>query len=148
MATSMFGLGGLLMLVGWWMDAGFGAVVRNGVCLCGCARSDMGWGLFLQPNWMLVGMVAASLPALRLEPAGDAKRRWLCWAAGLVGMILGMEISALLMALIPVVEAAAGLHFFATYGVMVLGMTWGMFAACQLWLRWREKEAKRSERIA
>jgi Cu+-exporting ATPase len=140
MATSMFGLGGLLMLVGWWMDAGFAAVVRDGVCLCGCASSGMGWGLFLQPNWMLAGMVVASLPTVRLEPVTGTSQRWICWAAGLAGMIFGMEISALLMALVPVTEAAAGLHFFATYGVMVLGMTWGMFAACQMWLRWQEKK--------
>src|SRR5262249_40019679 len=34
MALAMLGPGNLGMLVGWWMDAGFGPVMRDGVCLC------------------------------------------------------------------------------------------------------------------
>lgn len=133
MLLTMFSWGGLLMLVGWWADAGFSAVVRNGICLCGCADSGMGWGLFLQPNWMLAGMLVAAIPSFVFETGGGVRSRWSCWLAGLVGMILGMELSALLMALVPVTVPSAGAHFFATYAVMVLGMTWGMFAACRLW---------------
>jgi heavy metal translocating P-type ATPase len=144
MAATMFSLGGLLMLVGWWMDAGFAAVVRGGVCLCGCAASDMGWGLFLQPNWMAGGMLLAAVPTIFFEPALRTSSRVSCWFAGLVGMFLGMELSALAMALVPVQEAAAGLHFFATYAVMVLGMSWGMFAACRAW-QWNEVRKQNQE---
>jgi hypothetical protein len=145
MAATMFSLGGLLMLVGWWMDAGFAAVVRDGVCLCGCAASGMGWGIFLQPNWMAGGMLLAAVPTVFFESRRRLFGRWSCWLAGLVGMFLGMEISALGMALVPVQQAAAGLHFFATYAVMVLGMSWGMFAACRAW-EWQlsRMEARRA----
>lgn len=132
MAATMFSLGGLLMLVGWWMDAGFAAVVRDGVCLCGCASSGMGWGIFLQPNCMAGGMLLAAVPTIFFEDGGSGARRWSCWLAGLFGMFLGMELSALIMAMVPVQAAAAGLHFFATYAAMVLGMSLGMFAACRI----------------
>lgn len=139
MAMAMFGLGGLLMLVGWWADAGFAAVVREGVCLCGCAKSDMGWGLLLPVNWMSAGMLIAAVPTYFLEPrvetAGQTfwRSRWGCWLAGLVGMFVGMELAALAMALLPVREASV--HFFATYAGMVMGMTLGMLVACETWRR-------------
>lgn len=135
MGLAMFGLGGLLMLGGWWADAGFAAVVREGVCLCGCAKSDMGWGLLLPWNWMGAGMLLAAVPTYFLETplAGGRFGRWSCWLSGVVGMFFGMELAAFFMAWLPV--RAAGVHFFATYAAMVLGMSLGMILACEIWRR-------------
>lgn len=131
MAFTMFSLGGLFMLIGWWADSGFAAVVRDGVCLCGCPDSGMGWGLLFKANWMTLGMVAAALPTLGFERLAKSARPVLCWLAGLIGMLLGMELFGLVMALLPVSTASAGIHFFATYATMVLGMSLGMLIACE-----------------
>lgn len=131
MTLAMFSFGGLLMLVGWWADAGFGAVVRDGVCLCGCADSTMGLGLLGPWNWMTAGMILGAVPALVFEPASRWSRRITCWAVGILGMLAGMELGAWLIAQVPVSSASAGAHFFATYASMILGMTAGMLLACQ-----------------
>ncbi len=135
MALGMFSLGGVAMLAGWWADAGFGAVVRDGVCLCGCANSAMGLGIFAKANWMSAGMVVASLPALALE--SRETRRWSarlgCWLVGLGGMLVGMQGAAWLMAQLPTTNPQV--HFFATYGAMAFGMVLGMTAACGAWNR-------------
>ncbi len=133
MALGMFTVGGLAMLGGWWADAGFAPIVRQGVCLCGCATSNMGLGLFARVNWMDVSMLAASVPAVFIERGQTG--RWSCWLAGVFGMLLGMEAAAWLMALIPV--AAPQVAFFATYGAMMFGMCLGMILACGGWQRWR-----------
>ena len=67
MTMAMFSVGGLAMLAGWWADAGFAAVVRDGVCLCGCIDSSMGLGLLAKFTWMEAGMLAAALPGLFIE---------------------------------------------------------------------------------
>lgn len=131
MTVAMFSVGGLAMLAGWWADAGFAAVVRDGVCLCGCARSNMGLGLLAKFTWMDAGMLAAALPGLVLE-RGVSPRfsvRFWCWGAGLVGMFAGMEIGALVLAGLPVTAASA--QFFLTYAAMVFGMCLGMLAGCE-----------------
>lgn len=133
MAFSMFSFGGLAMLAGWWADAGFAAIVRDGACLCGCAKSNFGLGLFAKATWMDLSMVAASMPGLFFERAPRG-RIW-CWLAGLVGMLIGMEAAAGVMAFIPVNNPQA--IFFATYGAMMFGMCIGMLAACGGWSRWR-----------
>jgi hypothetical protein len=130
MAASMFSVGGLAMLAGWWADAGFGPIVRDGVCLCNCATSTMGLGLFARMTWMDAGMLAASLPALVL-PANSSLARVGCWVAGILGMILGMEVTVWLMALLPPTHPQA--TFFATYAAMAAGMMIGMTAACGVW---------------
>ncbi|TSA31476.1 MAG: cation-translocating P-type ATPase [Verrucomicrobiaceae bacterium] len=133
MALSMFSIGGLAMLAGWWGDAGFAPVVRDGVCLCGCASSNMGLGLFAKFGWMDASMLAASVPAIFLERPSRG-RLW-CWIAGLVGMLAGMEAASWLMAQIPVIRPQA--VFFATYSAMMFGMCLGMVAACGAWQGWR-----------
>lgn len=136
MAVGMFSVGGLAMLAGWWADAGFAAIVRDGACLCGCAKSNMGLGLLARLSWMDASMLAASVPAIFLEsPSRD--RLW-CWLAGLGGMLLGMEAAAWLMAQLPMNLPQAG--FFATYAAMMFGMCLGMMAACGAWRRWRRAE--------
>jgi len=131
MSLSMFSIGGLGMLAGWWIDAGFAPVVRDGVCLCGCAASLMGAGLVAKFNWMNAGMVAAAFPMyFEIDPALPQRAaRIRCWIAGLIGMLVGMELAALAMAMIPVANNPQ-LHFFATYSAMLTGMTIGMVVAC------------------
>jgi len=132
MSLSMFSIGGLGMLAGWWVDAGFAPVVRDGICLCGCAASIMGAGLIAKFNWMNAGMIAAALPMyFELDPAlSERTTRVRCWIAGLAGMLIGMELAGIVMAMVPV-AANPQLHFFATYAAMLTGMTIGMVVACQ-----------------
>lgn len=136
MALGMFSLGGVAMLAGWWADAGLAPVVRDGVCLCGCAQSAMGLGLFAQVNWMSGGMVLASVPALfvRVGELSDQWHRVFHWLAGLLGMLVGMELAMWLMAQLP--TTLPQVHFFATYSAMAFGMLTGMFAACSGWNRY------------
>lgn len=133
MALGMFSLGGVAMLVGWWADAGLAPVVRDGVCLCGCIKSAMGLGIVAKANWMTGGMVLASLPALFIN-IDKIPQRWhrvMHWLAGLIGMLVGMELAMWLMAQLP--TTLPQVHFFATYGAMAFGMLTGMFAACTAW---------------
>lgn len=137
MSLGMFSLGGVAMLAGWWADAGFAAVVRNGVCLCGCADSTMGLGMFAKLNWMDATMALASLQMLAFEKPG--RGRFLCWVAGLFGMLIGMEIAAWIMSHILPMEP--GMLFFATYGAMMLGMSTGMVSVCAFFQRLGEETA-------
>jgi heavy metal translocating P-type ATPase len=133
MTSAMFTVGGLAMLAGWWIDAGFVAVVRNGVCLCGCPDSPLGQGLLGKISWMEAGMIAAAVPGLFLEQASDAfPRRLWSWVAGLLGMLAGMKLAAGALAGLPVNEASASAQFFLSYAAMVGGMCLGMLAGCEL----------------
>lgn len=137
MTLGMFSLGGIAMLVGWWADAGFASVVRDGVCLCSCADSTMGLGMFAKLNWMDASMVLASLQMVAFEKPG--RGRLLCWVAGVFGMLIGMEAAAWIMS--HVSPAQPGLLFFATYGAMMLGMSAGMVSACTSLQRLKEEFA-------
>ena len=133
MTMAMFSVGGLAMLGGWWADAGFAAVVRDGVCLCGCAQSNMGLGLLAKFTWMDGGMLLAALPGLFLEREvfrSLSLRVW-CWVAGLIGMFLGMEIGALALAGLSMDANSASAQFFLTFAAMVIGMCLGMLAGCE-----------------
>ena len=134
MTMAMFSVGGLAMLGGWWADAGFAAVVRNGVCLCGCAESNMGLGLLAKFTWMDAGMLLAALPGLFVDKdvfRSLSSRVW-CWIAGLIGMFVGMEISAVALAGLPIDANSASAQFFLTFAAMVLGMCVGMLAGCEV----------------
>jgi heavy metal translocating P-type ATPase len=133
MTMAMFSVGGLAMLAGWWADAGFAAVVRDGVCLCGCAQSNMGLGLLAKLTWMDAGMFLAALPGLFLDKEifrSLSSRLW-CWIAGLIGMFLGMEIGAVALSGLPIDASSASAQFFLTFAAMVLGMCLGMLAGCE-----------------
>ena len=86
---------------------------------------------------MDASMLAASVPAIFLE--SPTRNRVWCWLAGLVGMLVGMEVAAGIMAQVPVKFPQAG--FFATYAAMMLGMCLGMIAACGAWQGWRRARA-------
>jgi len=133
-ALLMFSLGGLAMLGGWWADAGWAPVIRDGVCLCNCFDSTTGFGLVGNFGWMDAAMVLASLPMLVLE---ERARRWACWLAGLVGMILGMQAGGALTGFLP--STNPQISFFAGYGAMLFGMAVGMFVACTLARRFLRK---------
>jgi Cu2+-exporting ATPase/Cu+-exporting ATPase len=133
MTMAMFSVGGLAMLGGWWADAGFTAVVRDGVCLCGCAQSNMGLGLLAKFTWMDAGMLLAALPGLFVDKDAFlslSSRVW-CWMAGLIGMFLGMEVGAVALAGLPIDANSASAQFFLTYAAMVIGMCLGMLAGCE-----------------
>jgi heavy metal translocating P-type ATPase len=137
MTMAMFSVGGLAMLAGWSADAGFAAVVRDGVCLCGCAQSNMGLGLLAKFTWMDAGMLLAALPGLFIDQQifrSISSRLWY-WMAGLVGMFLGMEIGAAALAGFSVDANSASAQFFLTFAAMVLGMNAGMLAGCEA-ARW------------
>lgn len=136
----MLVLGQVGMLVGWAADAGFGPVVKDGVCLCGCPRSPFGWGA-VSLGWMQGGMLLASLPALFVPSA--AVPGWIKGQRGrfvvhgilcLAGMFVGMELAALALVGLPVVEAR--LHFAVTASAMAGGMLLGMLGACRAYRAW------------
>lgn len=115
------------MLAGWWVDAGWGPAVRDGICLCGCPDSTLGQGIFGRFNWMMAGMLAASVPMVFFEKS--IRPRWVCGVVSMLGMVIGMELAMGAMTLIPV-EQQPQVHFFATYSASIIGMCVGMLVAC------------------
>jgi hypothetical protein len=130
MTAGMFAVGGIAMLAGWWADAGFGPVIRDGVCLCGCPKSVLGWGMISKITGMQLAMVFASLPvALWFGPVlPERSRRLKHWMIGLLGMVAGMEAAGFAMAQIPTIQPQ--LHFVLSFVAMMLGMTGGMLVCC------------------
>jgi heavy metal translocating P-type ATPase len=132
-AGSMAGMasfGGVGMLAGWMLDAGGGPIVRDGVCLCGCAKSVLGLGIVSPFNWMHGLMALGSLPAAAMLAGGGpptraawgrlARNAFFC----LAGMLLGMQAAAWTMSLVRVAQPQV--HFFLTFAGMTLGMFAGM----------------------
>lgn len=60
------------------------------------------------------------------------------WVAGLVGMLLGMDLAAAAMAPVPVTDGTS--HFLITFGAMAVGMCIGMVLACRVWIYFLQKE--------
>jgi hypothetical protein len=52
--------------------------------------------------------------------------------AGLIGMFVGMEISAVALAGLPIDANSASAQFFLTFAAMVLGMCVGMLGGCEV----------------
>jgi hypothetical protein len=80
---------------------------------------------------MDAGMLLTALPGLFVDKEifrSVSSRVW-CWIAGLIGMFVGMEIGAVALAGLPIVNASA--QFFLTFAAMVLGMCLGMLAGCE-----------------
>jgi len=93
----------------------------------------MGLGLLAKFTWMDAGMLLAALPGLFLDQdvfRSLSSRTW-CWVAGLIGMFLGMEVGAMVLAGLPIDANSASAQFFLTYASMVIGMCFGMLAGCQ-----------------
>ncbi|MEZ4216545.1 MAG: hypothetical protein R3E88_08710 [Myxococcota bacterium] len=136
--VAMLALGNLGMLLGWMADFGFGPLVREGLCLCGCADSVVGRGLVAGARWMHAGMLAACIPALvavrparaHLEASPSARARWAAHVALCpVGMLAGMLGAAGLLASAPVADPA--LRVVASFAAMGVGMAAGMLATCR-----------------
>ncbi len=130
MTLAMLGPAGLGMLLGWWVEAGFQPVMRDGVCLCcsGHAYFGAGWKI----PWMPLGMLLAGMPGMW----GTLSRwdgRWgRITAAGIVaaGMTAGMSGGATLA-----LRIAGPMHpwqFPAVFLGMTVGMLAGMYFACAL----------------
>lgn len=136
MAVAMLSAGNLAMLIGWWGDAGLGPIIREGVCLCGCAGSPLGKGLW-HPHLMHLLMIAGSLPAMALVSdgrhalSGSLLRRVAHSITVTAGMLVGMVGSGYLIALLRLPNAQV--EFFFAFFAMAAGMVLGMFAACALW---------------
>lgn len=130
MALAMVGPASLAMLAGWWADAGFGPVMRDGMCLC-CAGHDF-FAPGMRVPWMYIAMVAAGLSLMWTSLArwsGKVGR----WPAALMvsaGMCLGMSWGAQLA-----LKLAGPMHpwqFLIAFAGMTGGMLLGMFFACAL----------------
>ncbi len=130
MVWGMIGPANLAMLVGWWADAGFDRVMREGVCLCCSGHRYFGFGSGVP--WMTVAMVAAGLPFMK--PAILAwPRAGLRWAVGIslaASMAWGMDWGAT-VALRWAGPGHPG-QFLIAYTGMTLGMLGGMVFACAL----------------
>lgn len=63
MIWGMLGPSNLAMLVGWWADAGFGPVMREGVCLCCSGHRFFSWGAGIP--WMTGTMLVSGLFFMR-----------------------------------------------------------------------------------
>ncbi len=137
----MLAVGNLAMIAGWWADAGFGAVVRDGICLCGCEKSIMGKGLLANFNLMHLGMIAGGIPGMafgnpllpRAFHSGFLRVTHLL--SCLAGMYLGMMLGASLMSLIPV--GNPHVYMVCSFFTMTTGMLLGMMAVCTLWFKFQ-----------
>jgi hypothetical protein len=111
------------MWIGWIADFGFLPLLRDGVCLCGCACSPLGIGAAFHCPWMYVGMYLGALPAILLKDPATQK---ICPKAilGCVAMGPGMLISTWAFSYVPISNPI--IHLFLTAIIMLLGMHMGM----------------------
>lgn len=128
MCMAMIGPGNLGMLIGWWADAGFGPVMREGVCLCCQSRHyfQVGAGI----PWMHVGMLALGLPMMwrELPRIGFLGGRLGSALVSCIAMLLGMSFGADVL-----LKAFGPLHphqFLVAFTGMTIGMLAAMCFAC------------------
>ncbi|OAI42377.1 hypothetical protein AYO41_01025 [Verrucomicrobia bacterium SCGC AG-212-E04] len=126
--AEMFAFGNLAMLIGWWADAGFGPIIRDGVCLCPCP--GLGAGLLHYVNWMNLGMLIGSLA---MWPRGGDWRAFGHFLVMLAGMFLGMIAVESFMSKLIVVDPVR--HFYLAAASMAVAMGLGMLLACEAWRR-------------
>ncbi|HAB15937.1 MAG TPA: cation-translocating P-type ATPase [Verrucomicrobiota bacterium] len=128
MTLAMLGPGNLGMLLGWWVEAGFGPVMRNGVCLC--CQSHHYFALTGKIPWMYLGMLAGGLPLMIVGWKQLPRRLGLLPLALLaaVGMVFGMAWGG---------DGMLGLlgplhphQFLGAFGGMTVGMLAGMIFTC------------------
>lgn len=128
MCLAMAGPGNLGMLIGWWADAGFAPVMREGVCLCCQSRHYFQVGA--KVPWMHVGMLALGLPMMWRELprirflGGRPGGALLVSIAMLWGMSAGAD---------GLLKAFGPLHphqFLIAFVGMTLGMLVAMIFAC------------------
>ena len=128
MIWGMLGPSNLAMLVGWWADAGFGPVMREGVCLCCSGHRFFSWGAGIP--WMTGTMLVSGLFFMRgaILPWPKNSIRIVIATALALSMAGGMNWGASL-----VLRWAGPGHpwqFLIAYGGMTLGMMSGMLFVC------------------
>lgn len=130
MFLGMLGLGNLLMLIGWWVDAGFGPVMRDGVCLC--CESHRYFEIGSKVPWMHLGMLAGGLPVMWsfLPRWGVRGIRWPSAVLAVFGMGLGMNEGA--DVLLHWAGPGHPAQFLVAWTGMTAGMLLGMTLACAL----------------
>jgi heavy metal translocating P-type ATPase len=131
MSLGMLGTGNLMMLVGWWADAGFGPVMAKGVCLCCQAHHYFEAGGSFP--WMWAGMLAGGLPWMREAVSGGRGAwGWAAWFLGMawlsVAMVAGMAWGGGLV--VRWLPPLSPWQFVAAWCGMTLGMLGGMGLAC------------------
>lgn len=111
------------MWIGWMADFNFLPLLREGVCLCGCACSPLGTGAAFHCPWMYVGMYIGALPAMFLK---NPQTNRVCWSniLGCLAMGPGMMLGTYFLSHLPIQNPL--FHFFLTVFVMLLGMALGM----------------------
>lgn len=130
----MLASGNLGMLIGWCSEWGFAPLVREGMCLCGCAASPYGEGIGFGFSWMHLGMILGCAPIFLLRRS-DGSVLWDIPTVGrcvfcFVGMWLGMGAGSLIVG--SVMFSNEQIQFFANFGTMVCGMLLGMVIMEQL----------------
>ena len=128
MVWGMLGPSNLAMLLGWWADAGFGPVMREGVCLCCSGHRFFNWGAGIP--WMTGAMLVSGLFFMRgaILPWPKNSLRIAIATALALSMAGGMNWGASL-----VLRWAGPGHpwqFLIAYGGMTLGMMSGMLFVC------------------
>ena len=128
MVWGMLGPSNLAMLLGWWADAGFGPVMREGVCLCCSGHRFFSWGAGIP--WMTGTMLVSGLFFMRgaILPWPKNSLRIAIATALALSMAGGMNWGASL-----VLRWAGPGHpwqFLIAYGGMTLGMMSGMLFVC------------------
>jgi hypothetical protein len=119
---AMVTLGNLGMLIGWLTDVSFLPLVRDSVCLCGCPKSPLGWGILSHLNWMQLGMLIGGIFAIKLIDFN--LKNWAHTLGCSILMLVGMMIGATAIAWVPINHPQ--IHFFITITVMTLAMILGM----------------------
>ena len=135
MVAGMLGTGNLAMLIGWWVDAGWGPVMREGVCLC--CRSHAYFEAGGRIPWMWVGMLAGGMPWMRsiLRRQGRGWRWVLAAVALVLGMLVGMAWGGgtAVRWLVP----GSPWQFTLAWAGMTVGMLLGMGLVCVGLEAWR-----------
>lgn len=114
---TMFVYSNLGMLIGWLIDFEGLPLLREDVCLCGCANSTLGQGL-CHCLWMYIGMYIGAIPALWNN------RFSVSCLLGCLAMGPGMWLGSYVMTFIPIFNPI--FYFFLTIFAMIVGMLLGM----------------------
>jgi heavy metal translocating P-type ATPase len=131
MNVAMLGIGNWGMLLGWWVEAGFGPVMREGATLGCCVQALLSPDNLRFP-WMYVGMLLFGLPPM-ISPAAPGESRLAPWLSGFLsatGMVVGMAWGG--AAGLDWAGATPASKFLWFLGGMIGGMMLGMSLGCEL----------------
>jgi hypothetical protein len=126
--AEMFAFGNLGMLLGWWADAGFGPIIRDGVCLCCYTKSGVGFSLLQYANWMNFGMLLGSLPMWPRRGDWRATGHFVAMLGGMFGAMLAVEYFLSKLVVVDPIR-----HFYFAAAALAVAMSLGMLLACEAW---------------